>query len=140
MEDTDFDGIGDCFDLDSDNDGCDDVVESGGNDDNDDGRLNGHPTVDGIGTATPGQVTNGSTEGGYNGANGSEIVSDTFTVAITPDPGIACDGEDFVFTATATGTRVTDLELLEVQVMILQLLYLREITHIVGISVRVLHL
>ncbi|WP_299837536.1 VCBS domain-containing protein, partial [uncultured Tenacibaculum sp.] len=108
MEDTDFDGIGDCFDLDSDNDGCDDVVESGGNDDNDDGRLNGHPTVDGIGTATPGQVTNGSTEGGYNGANGSEIISDTFTVAITPDPGIACDGEDFVFTATATGTRVTD--------------------------------
>ncbi|WP_299625747.1 VCBS domain-containing protein, partial [uncultured Tenacibaculum sp.] len=106
--DTDMDGTPDYLDLDSDNDGCDDVVESGGNDDNDDGRLNGHPTVDGIGTATPGQVTNGSTEGGYNGANGSEIVSDTFTVAITPDPGIACDGEDFVFTATATGTRVTD--------------------------------
>ncbi|SNR15013.1 Ig-like domain-containing protein [Tenacibaculum jejuense] len=106
--DTDMDGTPDYLDLDSDNDGCNDVVESGGTDDNNDGRLNGHPTVDAAGTATSGQVTNGSTVGGYDGANGTEIVSDNFSVSVTPTSGEACEGSDIVFTATATGTRVTD--------------------------------
>ncbi|MBT8449084.1 MAG: hypothetical protein KJO69_05315, partial [Gammaproteobacteria bacterium] len=85
--DTDLDGTPDYLDLDSDNDGCFDVVESGGIDADNDGIL------DGTDFDTFGQVTDGT--GGYNGANGTEIVSDVInTITITPNLAEVCSGED----------------------------------------------
>jgi len=69
--DIDGDGIVNSLDLDSDNDGCLDVVESGGTDANDDGIL------DGSGFDTDGLVTGGT--GGYDGANGNEIIPIQYT-------------------------------------------------------------
>ncbi|WP_435262222.1 CshA/CshB family fibrillar adhesin-related protein [Tenacibaculum sp. nBUS_03] len=99
--DTDKDGIPDYLDTDSDNDGCPDSVESGGVDSTKDGIL------DGTGFDSSGRVTGGT--GGYNGANGSEIISDVISsVAITPDPASVCEGSNITLTATPTGLRVTD--------------------------------
>ncbi|WGH76588.1 gliding motility-associated C-terminal domain-containing protein [Tenacibaculum tangerinum] len=99
--DTDQDGIPDHLDEDSDNDGCPDVVESGGLDTNNDGVL------DGTGFASSGTVEGGT--GGYNGANGTETVSDVISnVAIAPSPAAVCLGSDITLTATPTGLRVTD--------------------------------
>ncbi|WP_408048386.1 CshA/CshB family fibrillar adhesin-related protein, partial [Tenacibaculum halocynthiae] len=65
--DTDSDGIPNLRDTDSDNDGCPDSVESGGTDATKDGVL------DGTGFDSSGRVTGGT--GGYNGVNGTEIIS-----------------------------------------------------------------
>ncbi|WP_408049606.1 hypothetical protein, partial [Tenacibaculum halocynthiae] len=65
--DTDKDGTPDYLDTDSDNDGCPDSVESGGTDATKDGVL------DGTGFDSSGRVTGGT--GGYNGVNGTEIIS-----------------------------------------------------------------
>ncbi|WCO00783.1 T9SS type B sorting domain-containing protein [Psychroserpens ponticola] len=105
--DIDKDGIPNHLDTDSDNDGCYDVVESGGVDDNNDGVL------DGTGLDGNGLVVGGV--GGYDGANGTEIISDVVTsIVITPspDPATVCELEDLVFTATTTGIRVTDFGLI----------------------------
>ncbi|MDB0612202.1 hypothetical protein PL371_10035 [Tenacibaculum maritimum] len=69
--DTDGDGIPNYLDLDSDNDGCNDVVESGGVDANNDGIL------DGDGFNSSGQVTTGGVVLGssYNGITGEEIMA-----------------------------------------------------------------
>ncbi|WGH76596.1 gliding motility-associated C-terminal domain-containing protein [Tenacibaculum tangerinum] len=106
--DTDGDGIVDFLDLDSDNDGCFDVVESGGLDGNNDGILDdGSTTPPAVVVDGNGQVTNGT--GGYNGANGTETVSDVISnVAIAPSPAAVCTGSDITLTATPTGLRVTD--------------------------------
>ncbi|MEY8847572.1 hypothetical protein AB9K26_02080, partial [Psychroserpens sp. XS_ASV72] len=99
--DIDKDGVPNHLDSDSDNDGCNDVVESGGIDIDNDGIL------DGTGLNGNGLVTGGV--GGYDGVNGSEIISDVVnTITITPDPAIICEAEDLVLTAVATGVRVTD--------------------------------
>ncbi len=99
--DTDNDGIPDRIDLDSDNDGCPDVVESGGTDANNDGVL------DGNGFDSDGLVTGSS--GGYDQANGSEIISDVITgITFTPDPAKICEALDFTLTAVPTGLRVID--------------------------------
>ena len=60
--DYDGDGISNSFDLDSDNDGCNDVLEAGYTDDNRDGVIDG-----------TGFNANGTVEGsnGYNGTNSS---------------------------------------------------------------------
>ena len=103
--DTDQDGIADSQDIDSDNDGCPDVLESGGNDPDSDGTLGEAPiTVDGGGL-----VTGTNTTGGYDGANGSEYISDVISsVAITPNPTETCEGGNLTLMATPTGVRVTD--------------------------------
>lgn len=62
--DFDSDGIPNVFDLDSDNDGCFDSVESGGIDANSDGRI------DGSGINAQGRVIGGT--GAYNGLSGIE--------------------------------------------------------------------
>ena len=99
--DTDNDGIPNRLDLDSDNDGCFDVVESGGVDADNDGIL------DGTGFDGNGLVTGGT--GGYDEANGSEYISEFISdIIITQDPAAACDGGDITLTATPTGIRVTD--------------------------------
>ncbi|MFS4484255.1 LamG-like jellyroll fold domain-containing protein, partial [Hyunsoonleella sp. 2307UL5-6] len=74
--DTDMDGTPDYLDLDSDNDGCNDVAESGGIDTNNDGVL------DGTGFDTNGRVTGGS--GGYNGVTGYEVVATQMSFISAP--------------------------------------------------------
>ncbi|QFZ53650.1 T9SS type B sorting domain-containing protein [Oceanihabitans sp. IOP_32] len=99
--DTDRDGTPDRLDLDSDNDGCFDVVESGGIDANNDGRL------DGTGFDSNGLVTGGV--GGYDGVNGTEIISDVISnLSIAPNPAEFCEGANATITVTSTGLRVTD--------------------------------
>ncbi|WP_198553793.1 Ig-like domain-containing protein [Tenacibaculum sp. Bg11-29] len=99
--DTDKDGIPDYLDTDSDNDGCPDSVESGGTDATKDGVL------DGTGFDSSGRVTGGI--GGYNGANGTEIISDVISnVTVTPDPASVCEGNNITLTATPTGLRITN--------------------------------
>ncbi|SEE17591.1 hypothetical protein SAMN04487765_1655 [Tenacibaculum sp. MAR_2010_89] len=99
--DTDKDGTPDYLDTDSDNDGCPDSVESGGTDATKDGVL------DGTGFDSSGRVTGGT--GGYNGVNGTEIISEVISnVVITPDPASVCTGSNITLTATPTGLRVTN--------------------------------
>ncbi|WP_407277336.1 hypothetical protein R5O20_01915 [Tenacibaculum maritimum] len=77
--DTDGDGIPNYLDLDSDNDGCNDAIESGGADANDDGL------VDGDGVNSSGQVTTGGVILGtsYNGTTGREDVATRVIVDAT---------------------------------------------------------
>jgi len=85
--DTDGDGLTNELDPDSDNDGCFDVVESGGNDPNGDGILGEAPyTFD-----ADGLVTGNNATGGYDGVTGEEIVA-----ADADSDGVAnaCDLDD----------------------------------------------
>ena len=74
--DIDEDGIRNSEDLDSDGDGCFDVVESGGLDANNDGIL------DGTGISSDGQVTGGTN--GYNGLDGNEWTAHQMSIITTP--------------------------------------------------------
>ncbi|WP_348714254.1 VCBS domain-containing protein, partial [Tenacibaculum sp. 190130A14a] len=66
--DTDMDGIIDSLDLDSDGDGCEDVIESGGTD-----TTPKDGVLDGNGFNSSGQVTTGgSITDGYDGSNDRE--------------------------------------------------------------------
>ena len=104
-KDTDHDGTPDYLDIDSDNDGCNDVIESGGSDPDGDGILGEAPyTYDANGLVTGTNVT-----GGFDGVNGTEIISDAISnIAITPNPAEVCDGGSITFTATPTGGRTSD--------------------------------
>ncbi|PKV49929.1 gliding motility-associated-like protein [Aquimarina sp. MAR_2010_214] len=91
------DGIYDYQDIDSDGDSCNDVIEAGFTDDDDNGLLgDGIPgtglTVDGNGL-----VTSGSD--GYTGTN-ANVVTAGVTPAITTQPSsvIICGGTDTTFT------------------------------------------
>ncbi|WP_093669858.1 Ig-like domain-containing protein [Tenacibaculum sp. MAR_2009_124] len=98
--DFDSDEIPNYLDIDSDNDGCKDTIESGGVDGNDDGIL------DGTGFDANGQVTGGS--GGYDGVSGNETVATQVTVDATAlvDQSVNTgDPTSFTITsATATST------------------------------------
>ncbi len=68
--DTDGDGIADFQDLDSDNDGINDVIEAGGIDNNGDGLIDGHTTdSDGDGLADVIDPSNDSNGGSPTGAS-----------------------------------------------------------------------
>ena len=97
--DTDKDGIPDNRDLDSDGDGCFDVVESGGTDNNNDGIL------DGAGFNSDGLVTGGT--GGYNGANGTEINAAQVNIVTAPTDQNASNGVSASFTVSATADIAT---------------------------------
>ncbi|PKG52167.1 hypothetical protein CXF54_06325, partial [Olleya sp. 1-3] len=103
--DTDDDGVPNSEDLDSDNDGCNDVLESGGLDPNGDGLLGALPTTvnaNGLVTGTA------PTTGGYDGANGNEIVATQVNVtAMQPADQTATTGESATFTITATADNST---------------------------------
>ncbi|SEC95692.1 Calx-beta domain-containing protein [Tenacibaculum sp. MAR_2009_124] len=96
--DTDGDTIPDHLDLDSDNDGCYDVVESGGTDGDNNGIL------DGTGFDTNGQVTGGA--GGYDGATGNESAATQVVVdASTLIDQAVNEGNPTTFSiASASGT------------------------------------
>ena len=97
--DTDGDGTPDHLDLDSDNDGCNDSVESGGTDANNDGIL------DGSGFDANGRVTGGS--GGYNGANGDETQATNLNVSSTPNNQTETVGNAASFDVNASSRRTT---------------------------------
>jgi hypothetical protein len=82
--DTDTDGIVNRLDLDSDGDACKDVVESGGTDANNDGKL------DGTGFDDTGKVIGGT--GGYNGLSGNEIVAHDVAITTLPANVIKTSG------------------------------------------------
>ncbi|SEM24232.1 VCBS repeat-containing protein, partial [Aquimarina amphilecti] len=98
--DVDGDGTPNGQDLDSDNDGCDDVVESGGVDTTpEDGVL------DGTGFDGNGLVTGGV--GGYDGVTGNEFVATQLTVTATPTNETVNAGETATFSVTATAESTT---------------------------------
>ncbi len=97
LRDTDGDTIYDHLDLDSDNDGCFDVVEANHTDGDNDGILGNSPvTVD-----NAGQVTG---QGGYTGTN-AYVVTPFVPVVIGTQPvdQVANMGDTVTFTASATG-------------------------------------
>ena len=97
--DTDGDGIYNNLDLDSDGDGCPDIVESGGTDNNNDGML------DGTGIDSDGLVTGGT--GGYDGANGSETNAVQVTIISQPTNLTRNNGQSATFSVTAQGDAAT---------------------------------
>ena len=68
--DTDGDGIKNAYDLDSDNDGIPDLVEAGGTDANNDGKIDGYSDIDsdGLSDAVDGDVGNDGTAENTAGA------------------------------------------------------------------------
>ena len=79
--DTDNDGIPDYLDLDSDGDGCNDVVEAGGADPNGDGILGDLPTI----VDANGQVIGTAPiDGGYTGT--TSAVTDSLISSACPPP------------------------------------------------------
>ncbi|TVZ56571.1 gliding motility-associated-like protein [Lutibacter sp. Hel_I_33_5] len=99
--DTDNDSIPNYLDSDSDGDGCNDVLESGGVDTTPaDGKL------DGTGFDSDGKVTGGS--GGYDGVTGKEIIASKVTVdAATPANRTVRDTVDTSLTVTASAENAT---------------------------------
>ncbi|MFK7948771.1 MAG: hypothetical protein AB8G11_14355 [Saprospiraceae bacterium] len=97
--DTDGDNIPDYLDPDSDNDGCFDVVESGGTDTDNDGVL------DGTGFGNNGGVTGGT--GGYNGTNGNETNATQVTIVTPPSNQTIQGGSAVTFSVSATGEVAT---------------------------------
>jgi hypothetical protein len=93
--DTDNDGIVNHLDLDSDGDGCLDVVESGGTDNNDDGIL------DGTGFDSDGLVTGGVN--GYNGDTGNEYNAHRMVIITPPTDQAKGLGQPATFSVTARG-------------------------------------
>jgi hypothetical protein len=97
--DTDGDDIQDRLDLDSDNDGCFDVLESGGVDANNDGVL------DGTGFDSDGLVTGGI--GGYNGLTANEYTATNVVVTTPPTDQTEANGSPATFSVTARGDETT---------------------------------
>ena len=99
-EDIDGDGIVNSQDLDSDGDGCYDVIESGGTDANNDGKL------DGTDHDIRGLVTGGTD--GYDGANGSETVAvGNIIITTVPDDLTVVEGSSATFSVVATADEAT---------------------------------
>ncbi|UOB18648.1 lectin-like domain-containing protein [Abyssalbus ytuae] len=104
--DTDNDGIPNHLDLDSDGDGCYDVIEAGFTDPDNDGILGEGPTLsDANGKVTGTNVTDGYTEPADGDANG---IYDFLEVGISsvintpPQNSIAFDGGNRDFTVNTT--------------------------------------
>ena len=98
--DFDNDGIPNSLDLDSDNDGCTDAIESGGVDTNPaDGIL------DGTGYDSYGKVTGGTN--GYNGITGNEVKATKINVTSTPSNKTKSEGDSATFNVTATADNAT---------------------------------
>ncbi|WP_438973135.1 collagen-binding domain-containing protein [Polaribacter sp.] len=100
--DLDNDGLDNSVDLDSDGDGCYDVVESGGIDVNNDGVL------DGSGVNNDGLVI--GTNSGYDGLSGFETFAHDFTVVEAPQNKNVTPGDPVSFTINATSSEATDYQ------------------------------
>ncbi|MFC3974204.1 Calx-beta domain-containing protein, partial [Maribacter confluentis] len=101
--DTDQDTIPDVLDTDSDNDGCFDVIESGGSDADDNGNL------DGDGVNSKGQVTTGGLiTDGYDGITGNEFIATEITVNNLPQDQNVSIGDPASFTIDLAARNTTD--------------------------------
>ncbi|WP_299260625.1 VCBS domain-containing protein, partial [uncultured Aquimarina sp.] len=98
--DVDGDGTPNGQDLDSDNDGCNDVVESGGTD-----TTPADGVLDGTGFDGNGLVTGGT--GGYDGVNGNEVVATRLTVSAVPANETVNAGVTVTFSVTANAESTT---------------------------------
>lgn len=95
--DTDNDGIPDYHDLDSDGDNCNDVIEAGFTDDDDNGLLGNGIFGAGLTVDGNGLVTSGSD--GYTGTNSNVIIPGVApTITTQPSNAIICEGMDTTFT------------------------------------------
>lgn len=108
--DTDGDGMPDCLDLDSDNDGCSDADETYGvlgTDSNGDGTYGG--IVGSSGVDTDGKVIGASYATPATITGGEYTFQQGMSVSITTPPvnETTCSGSDAEFTAVATTTRLT---------------------------------
>ncbi|WP_378185283.1 gliding motility-associated C-terminal domain-containing protein [Aquimarina sp. W85] len=100
--DSDGDGIINRFELDSDGDGCFDVVESGGNDPDDDGIIGEAP----YSYDSNGQVIGTNVTGGYNGVTGNEILPIGYTNDTTIDGVVSVnEGDTFIISSDAVATQ-----------------------------------
>jgi VCBS repeat-containing protein len=93
-DDIDNDGIPNRIDLDSDGDGCNDTVEAGHIDDDNDGM------VDGIGIDTNGQVTGAATA--YTGATSAVTNAIQTTIDTAPADQTKVTGNDVTFTVNTS--------------------------------------
>ncbi|WP_378185287.1 tandem-95 repeat protein [Aquimarina sp. W85] len=100
--DIDGDGIPNHLDLDSDNDGCFDVVESGGNDPDNDGIIGEAP----YSFDSNGQVIGTNVTGGYNGVTGNEILPIGYNndTAIIGTVNVN-EGDTFIISSDAVATQ-----------------------------------
>ncbi|KOY52904.1 choice-of-anchor A family protein [Polaribacter dokdonensis] len=98
--DTDKDGIPNSKDLDSDGDGCLDVLESEGVDANNDG------IIDGSGFDTDGLVLNSN--GGYNGSNGNELNAHQLAIVSNPVDKSIKVGQSTTFTVDVSAEEATE--------------------------------
>jgi gliding motility-associated-like protein len=92
LADTDNDGIYNAIELDSDNDLCNDVIEAGYLDSNNDGLLGGisPPTINGNG------IVNSGT--GYLNPNSNYMISAPIVINTQPQNSIACELQSATFT------------------------------------------
>ncbi|MBG7612288.1 choice-of-anchor A family protein [Polaribacter sp. BAL334] len=97
--DIDEDGFPNSQDLDSDGDGCFDVIESGGVDANNDGKL------DGTGIDLNGKVTGGIN--GYNGVTSNEYLAHQLNVTTNPINQNVANGQSASFSVVAISESAT---------------------------------
>ncbi|MET2986683.1 proprotein convertase P-domain-containing protein, partial [Aureibaculum conchae] len=109
IADSDSDGIYDPYELDADDDGCNDVTEAGYTDGDSNGLLGSGTfgsglTVDGDGLVTSG--VDGYTTPDDNDSNGDYDFQQAFDVVITAQPPnrSICETDNTTFTVTATGS------------------------------------
>lgn len=104
-DDSDSDGIMDPFELDADNDDCNDVVEAGFTDGDNDGILGNSPvTVSSQGVVTSGGSGNGYATPADRNSNSAYDFQEANqpTISVHPSNSAVCAGTNTSFTVTAT--------------------------------------
>ena len=112
ITDSDADGIYDPFELDADNDGCNDVLEAGYSDNNNDGILAALPTVvNSNGLVTGTSVIDGYTTPDDNNSNSTydfQEASSLPTITLQPINTATCPGCSATISVTATNATPAD--------------------------------
>ncbi len=128
--DTDLDGVPNFFDLDSDNDGIQDILEAGGTDSDNDGKLDGTTDSDDDGIFDNVDVDSAPGNGGSGVDTDGDDIDDTYDTGQLTDTdmdgvpdyvdvdsapgnggsGVDTDGDDIDDTFDATQTGGTDLD------------------------------
>ncbi len=109
VKDSDGDSIFDIFELDADDDNCNDVDEAGYTDDNNDGLLGSSPEV----IDANGLVTSGSDgyttplDGNSNSVFDFQEVGSANSISTQPISKIICVGDNGSFSVNATGSNLT---------------------------------
>lgn len=105
LSDTDGDGLYNAIELDSDNDLCNDVIEAGYLDSNNDGLLGGiiPPTVNANGLVTSGT--------GYGNPNANYITAAPIVINTQPQNATACELQSTTFTVSTNAVTAYQWEL-----------------------------